>query len=915
MSKKPRGKPLPLNDPTPKTETSKDTAKAFDDDAMTEIMERADEAYRKERDNIEAAYEDLQFLAGEGHQWTEEAKRRRRNRPMFEVNQMPKFVRQVTGDFRQSVQAVKIVPADGRATPAIADLMGGMIRYIENRSEARAAANIAGDQMAGCGIGHMRIMREFAEETTCNTELRVMHVEDGVSVLWDTDAVLPTREDAEWCFVPVDMSERKFKRKYPDVPMSDFNSYDQRFTSFWLPSGHVRVAEYWEKRKSKRVLAMHTDGAVEDLTDDDGAAKAAAKAKGARIVKRDGFEVWRSLVTLGNVLEPAERWPGRYIPIIPLIGEEVRVGRKVIRRGVVRLMKDSQRRYNYNISQQAEVMSLAPKAPWLVTEKNVEDNPDDWAEANQENAPYLTYKPDPLNGGREPSRVAPAMNSAGLQADTTLCMQEMQEVTGIYRSALGGNSNETSGVAIERRDAQTDTGNSVYLDNFSMSKRHAARIMVDLIPSTYDTERIVMILDEKMEAHTATVNKALVSGNVGEEPEEPVDLENDDTSGGEDDGAQAAEDDTDESDSPADAIESEPTEAGDDDEDGVDQDPDGTASDDQSPKRDPDARYLNDLTIGSYEVVFENGPSFKTKQDEAGAGMSDMLKSAPTVAPLILDLYAKQQNWPYAGEIAKRLEMMLPPPIQEMLAKERAEEEMRRHPQGPPGAPPMQPGMPGQPGGAPQGPPPPPQPSPVEMAQMQAEMAKTQAEVAKAQSAASVAELGVEVKQIELAIAKLELGAKMGQPGDSVTKGLVEEIAHLHGMVAEIVAAMHGGAPPPEEDAEPSPDVGQVGRPIGQPLDGAAPMQRGAPAGAQPQPDGAEPPGPPDAEPPASDRVAEALRELSARIEQMHAATTAPRTLIKDEKGAIVGVKHGKSTLNVVRDAKGEISGVEHAAH
>jgi hypothetical protein len=40
---------------------------------------------------------------------------------------------------------------------------------------------------------------------------------------------------------------------------------------------------------------------------------ARAKAKGAKVRKRDGFKVYRSLITLGAVLEEPQKWPGRYI--------------------------------------------------------------------------------------------------------------------------------------------------------------------------------------------------------------------------------------------------------------------------------------------------------------------------------------------------------------------------------------------------------------------------------------------------------------------------------------------------------------------------------------------------------------------------------------------------------------------------
>src|SRR3982751_2492972 len=45
------------------------------------------------------------------------------------------------------------------------------------------------------------------------------------------------------------------------------------------------------------------------------------------------------------------------------------------------------------------------------------------------------------------------------------------------------------------------------------------------------------------------------------------------------------------------------------------------------------------------------------------AGFEAFMRAAPTVAPLLLDLYARAQDWPFAQDVAERVEAMLPPPV------------------------------------------------------------------------------------------------------------------------------------------------------------------------------------------------------------------------------------------------------------
>ena len=131
--------------------------------------------------------------------------------------------------------------------------------------------------------------------------------------------------------------------------------------------------------------------------------------------ERDSFRVYGSVISCQHVLEPATPRPGRYIPIVPVIGEEVSIGRRVVRHGVIRnLEQNFQRAYNYFRSAEAEAVALQPKAPWLLTEKNVDGYEDQWLTANTKNYSYLVYKPDTANGNQAPKRVSPGVNTAGI---------------------------------------------------------------------------------------------------------------------------------------------------------------------------------------------------------------------------------------------------------------------------------------------------------------------------------------------------------------------------------------------------------------------------------------------------------------------------------------------------------------------
>lgn len=83
----------------------------------------------------------------------------------------------------------------------------------------------------------------------------------------------------------------------------------------------------------------------------------------------------------------------------------------------------------------------------------------------------------------------------------------------LYDAALGAKSNETSGIAIARRDAQGDTATFVYIDNMEGAIAHTGRILIDLIPHYYDDSRVIRILGEDEEVEKfVQINQLMPDG-------------------------------------------------------------------------------------------------------------------------------------------------------------------------------------------------------------------------------------------------------------------------------------------------------------------------------------------------------------------------------------------------------------------
>lgn len=476
------------------------------DDVLREARARFERAWTAEREARAEALEDLKFRAGE--QWPDEALQERRaaGRPILTINRMPQFVRQVTGEIRQNRPAITVRPVDSGTDPALAATMAGIVRHVEQASDAQAAYVTAAESAAVCGIGHFRIVTEYSSDDGFEQDVRIRRMRNPFAVWWDPEAQEITREDARWCFVTERIPLADFKSRFPKARTEGFEQGSREGgADRWWDGETVRVAEYWVKRPATRTLALLEGGETVDVTDMAQAARTALPI--VRTRRAETHKVVRYLISGAEMLEGPDDWAGKYIPVVPVVGEEVHVGDRTVRHGIVRYAKDPQRLYNYWRTAAAESVALSPRAPWLVTPRQIEGQKAQWESANRGNPPYLLYSPDPA--APPPQRIEPAYPPVALLQEAGIAADDMKAVTGIYDAGLGAQGNETSGRAILMRQREGDTGTYVYVDNLSRAIRHAGRILVDLIPRVYDTERTLRILGEDGSEDFAVINQAV----------------------------------------------------------------------------------------------------------------------------------------------------------------------------------------------------------------------------------------------------------------------------------------------------------------------------------------------------------------------------------------------------------------------
>lgn len=489
-------------------------------DPLHEMRDRFELCKTAWKDNRDRYVEDLKFVAGE--QWPDAIvkEREKKGQPCLVVDKLSQYVRQVVNDSRQNRPSIKIRPVDSVADPETAEMMQGLVRHIEDRSMADVAYDTALECAVNGGMGYFRVLTEYAHDNTFEQEICIKRVRNPLTVWLDPNCQEPDYSDAKYGFVIEELPEDEYKSLYPKAKTKSDIDADNTTGSDWVGE-KIRIAEYFEIVQKDRTLHLLEDG--ETATDEEyqQAIKEGINVPGiaeSRVVQRN-VVMWSKSNGIEYLKEPQE-WPGKYIPIVPVLGNERDIEGEVIYTGLINAAKDAARLYNYSRSAFAERVALAPKSPYIAAAGQVEDYPE-WQDANQTNYSTLTYNPIDVNGTvvGAPQRQPASDIPTGFSQDMQLSEHDIQGALGMYSASLGQQSNEKSGKAIIARQREGDTGTFHYHDNLARAIRHLGRILVDLIPKVYDSKRVLRIIGQDGETSNVTVDPSLprASAKIGKQ--------------------------------------------------------------------------------------------------------------------------------------------------------------------------------------------------------------------------------------------------------------------------------------------------------------------------------------------------------------------------------------------------------------
>lgn len=560
------------------------------------------------RSNFLADYRFAHGDSDNGFQWPNRIRQNRDTdaRPCLTMNIVRQHNLQIVNEAKQNKSSVAFRATGGQGTKDAADLYEALFRRTEYLSDAQAAYETACEYQVAGGWGWIRVVTEYCDNKTFNQDFRIKRVWDPLSVYLDMDTQEKNGSDARYGFVFDLVPDEQLEEAYPWVkeletlaPLGAATNEDS-----WNLKDHTRVCEYFRKIPKKDKLVSFINPLNNQRTQ-------LARSKMPDEVYKEILELpltksrdiidweiqWHLIVGQRRVDKTI--WPGKYIPLIRVLGEETVIDGVLDRKGHTRSMKDAQRMYNYNASAQVEFVALQGKTPWIAAAKAIEEYETMWNSANTVNHSVLIYNSISDDGEtpiEAPQRTPPPNASPAYDTGMETAFNQMMMTSGQWQNQMGMGGNERTGAAIDRRQEQSYTSVFHFQNNYADALKFIGKQFLDIVPIIYDKPRLVRVQAENGEDFDLEIDP-----NAKQAVQMVMD------------------------------------------------------------KNENVVRRILNPQMGDYGVQSDVGPAYGTRREETVRAMTLLLTQAPDLVPIIGDLLLAAMNFKEAGEAAQRLKRMVPP--------------------------------------------------------------------------------------------------------------------------------------------------------------------------------------------------------------------------------------------------------------
>lgn len=523
--------------------------KDLGEDNIPQFVRRCWDAYQSATTHLrEASVESLKMWLGGDHQWrpNEIASRIGNNRPYITINRCGPIVGQVENEARNNPPGPQAHPVGGGADKDGADILEGLIREYEYRSDAHRAYVTALRYAAAGNYGVFEMATEYAGERTFNQRIAVKEVEDPAMMFVDPDARMACREDAMWAGKVRVLSREKLIEEYGGkLKVLTRNMIDraagwmqsavgwrgeQATVNLWTggaaSDGPYYVCDFYRVKIGRDQLRLCSDNVLRFEDEEPPEGVWFKDDEDGEEVKRyvPRRKVTKYVVTALDTIAETE-WYGDIIPYFWVMGPEIYINGKLFRLSLIDPAKDAQRGLNYTATSATEIVNSMTKAPWIgwagqFDVANAQGmNP--WESSNTQMWAYMEVKPTfATNPTTQESTLLPAPQRNTWEAPigrllelATFFIEGIKGATSVFFDPSTQSVRDVqSGSAIKALQSQTNIGTLNWQDNLhravALSYNQAAKIL----PQIMDGPRVATIVRPDSQHEITEINREFKDG-------------------------------------------------------------------------------------------------------------------------------------------------------------------------------------------------------------------------------------------------------------------------------------------------------------------------------------------------------------------------------------------------------------------
>jgi hypothetical protein len=447
-----------------------------DTEILGELRESLNELHGMYATEYDRCREELYYESGD--QWR--GTKREPSRVTLTLNLTRSYVERVVNPYVLNPVSIKVDVTKDPHTKIVKAFIGD----IESKSGATEAYQTTFRNAVACGRGFLHVGTYYANEQTLDQNISIDAIADPLSCYLGPHNKIDG-SDANYGVYDRRVDKKSSVNKYgPEVAFDTLGVYDN-----WnnKDDGKIPSILFYKIKETKKKRQFQATG---EYVDQEEPLEATTQTR--YIFKR----TCTCYHIIGEKIISSTEYDMPYVPIIPTYGDRIFTRNGMEYSGITYKTMGVNTQINYSASSEAELIALAPKAPWMATANQVANNKEMWRNANTRTYDTLIYEPETIEGHMvgPPTRADNTAQTQGIAQSKQGSITDMSRVTGMFDSMMGQyDTSVTSGAAHKSISSMGEISTAQYSDNLEKSMIHLGRVILHLMNNVYDTPRVIDI--------------------------------------------------------------------------------------------------------------------------------------------------------------------------------------------------------------------------------------------------------------------------------------------------------------------------------------------------------------------------------------------------------------------------------------